>query len=173
MKTSRKITINKVSDKVWKVLAHDFDDAHKWLATIPNSYAADLGKQYDGATSCGRVCELDGKPNGMKAKESFVTYDEANKSFTILVEFINTPFGFPIVKNVVEFSVDNKGGDASIVNFTVTYTLKPLAFLILPILKISFRSFLGQVLEELKYYVENGTPHPRKIKALDKISLSS
>jgi hypothetical protein len=47
------------ADKVWTVFAHEFNDAHKWMASVPHSYAKSNGEQFEGAQSCGRVCELD------------------------------------------------------------------------------------------------------------------
>lgn len=32
-----KIKVN--SEKVWKVFAHEFDSAYKWMASVPQSYA--------------------------------------------------------------------------------------------------------------------------------------
>lgn len=171
MKTTKKITIDATGDKIWTVFAHDFDNAYKWMASIPKSFGQDNGQRYSGASSSGRVCELDNNPNGMKAKESFLAYDEDKKSCTVLIEFLNTPFGFPLVKNVAEFSLSEQVRNQSVVTFSVTSTLKPLAFIIYPIIKFGFGFFVKQIVEELKFYVENETPHPRKVKALNKIRL--
>ena len=35
-------------------------------------------------------------------------------------------------------------------------------------LGIGFGKFVGEIMEELQFYAENGTPHPRKIKAMEK-----
>jgi len=169
MKTTKRIAINTNSDKVWDIFAHDYDNAHKWMASIPNSFGIDGGKKFKGATSSGRVCELDGNPKGLKAKETFLAYDEANKSYTLLVQFLNTPFGFPIVKNEAEFFIEDNEDNLSIMTFTATSTLKPLGFILYPLIKLGFSFLLKQVLEELKFYVENGKPHPRKIKAMGKM----
>ena len=172
MKTTKTITINTTGDKVWEVFAHDFNNAYKWMASIPKSFGKDNGTQYPDCSSAGRVCELDNNPNGLKAKESFLSYSEEDRTCTVLIEFLNTPFGFPLVQNVAEFSLTEQGNNQSVVTFSVTSTLKPLAFIIYPIIKFGFGFFVKQIVEELKFYVENGTPHPRKIKAISKIKLA-
>jgi len=168
MKTTKKIIINASSDAIWQVFAHDFDNAHIWMASVPNSFGANNGKQYEGATSKGRICELDTKPNGVRVKESFLAYDEKTKFCSVLVEFQNTPFGFPLVQNIADFELEEKSSDECIVTFSVTSTLKPFAYLIYPIIKLGFPFFVQQIVEELKFYVEEGKPHPRKIKMMTK-----
>lgn len=48
--------------------------------------------------------------------------------------------------------------------------IKPLGFILWPLLRIAFGKFIGDIMEELKFYVENDAPHPRKIKAMKKLS---
>ena len=90
-------------------------------------------------------------------------------SCTVLIEFLDTPIVFPLVQNVADFSLSEQGENKSEVNFTVTSTLRPLGFILYPIIKLGFRTFVKQIMEELKFYVENGTPHPRKVKAINKM----
>jgi|TARA_B110000503_G_C7120136_1_gene402116 hypothetical protein len=173
MKTTKIITIDSAGDKVWDVFAHDFNNAYKWMASIPNSFGKDNGKKYPDSSSAGRVCELGSNPNGMQAKESFLAYSEENKTCTVLIEFLNTPFGFPLVQNVAEFSLVEQGENQSVVTFSVISTLKPLAFMIYPVVKFGFGYAVKQIVEELKFYVENGIPHPRKVKATNKVKLAT
>jgi len=119
MKTTKTITINTTGDKVWEVFAHDFNNAYKWMASIPKSFGKDNGTQYPDCSSAGRVCELDNNPNGLKAKESFLSYSEEDRTCTVLIEFLNTPFGFPLVQNVAEFSLTEQGNNQSVVTFSV------------------------------------------------------
>lgn len=168
MKTSRKMNINATSEDVWKIFAADFENAHKWMAGVPNSFGKELGKRYEGANSAGRVCELDGNPNGLKAYETILSVDEDLKSMLVRITFKNAPFAIPIVANNADFNVTDTTNATSQVVFTVTSELKPWAYLIFPIVKLGFGIFVRQIVEELKFYVENGTPHPRKLKALSK-----
>lgn len=169
MITTVKTNINVATEKVWDIFAHDFDNAYVWMASIPISVGSENGPQHEGSSSAGRMCQLDGTPEGMIAKESFLAYNEEEKTCKILIDFLNTPFGFPLVKNVVDFSVIQDGKGRSDVTFSVTSTLKPLAYIIYPIVKFGFGFFARQIIEELKFYAENGTPHPRKVKANNKM----
>ncbi|MDX8382524.1 MAG: hypothetical protein R8M45_00485 [Ghiorsea sp.] len=170
MKTTKKIMVQTSTDKVWQVFAHNFDQAHLWMASVPNSFGQENGQLFKGASSAGRVCELDANPKGIKAVESFLAYDEEKKSCTILIKFANTPFAFPLVQNVAEFSLEQRENNQSVVTFTIISTLKPLAYIIYPLIKFGFGFFITQIIEELKYYVEQGKPHPRKVKAANKLA---
>ncbi|MDQ6988679.1 MAG: hypothetical protein Q9M19_02260 [Mariprofundaceae bacterium] len=143
------------------------------MASVPNSFGQENGQLFEGASSAGRVCELDANSTGIKAVESFLVYDEAKKSCTILIEFANTPFAFPLVRNVAEFSLEQGENNQSVVTFAITSTLKPLAYIIYPVIKFGFGFFITQIIEELKHYVEHGKPHPRKVKATNKLALAA
>jgi hypothetical protein len=82
MQFTTRTLIDASADKVWTVFAHDFDNAHKWMASVPHSSAKANGQLFDGAQSAGRVCNLDGKPNSMQASEQFLAYDDVNKTAT-------------------------------------------------------------------------------------------
>ncbi len=165
--------INASADKVWAVFAHDFDNAHKWMASVPHSSAKTNGKMFDGAQSAGRVCHLDGKPNSMQASEQFLAYDEANKTATVRVDFVNTPLVFPVDHNAVDVSIVDADGGGSELTWVFRSKIKPWAFLLWPIIRLGFGFFVKQIIEELKFYVENDAPHPRKVKALGKARLAA
>jgi hypothetical protein len=54
MEFTRTITVNAPAEQVWTVFAHGFDDAYKWMASVPNSYGKENGTSFDGASSAGR-----------------------------------------------------------------------------------------------------------------------
>jgi hypothetical protein len=103
VKIIKKIEINASADKVWKVFAHDFDRASQWMSSVPNSYGEDVGERFEGAQSAGRVCELDGDPNGMKASESFLAYDDKARTCTVDIDLVDGPTLIPISGNVLDF----------------------------------------------------------------------
>ena len=74
IKFTKTITVNASTVKVWEVFAHGFNDAHKWMASVPHSYAQTNGESFDGAHSQGRVCELNPNQKGIKASEKFLAY---------------------------------------------------------------------------------------------------
>jgi hypothetical protein len=170
MRIMKQIEISASADKVWKVFAHDFDRASQWMSSVPNSYGEDVGESFEGSHSAGRVCELDGDPNGIKASESFLAYDEAARTCTVNIDLVNAPALIPIRGNVLDFSLDENGPNKSTVKWVITPKLKPLAYVIAPLVKLGLGVFIGQITEELKYFIENGTPHPRKVKASNKMN---
>lgn len=169
MKFTKKRTVTASADKVWRVFADEFDDAYKWMASIPHSYGQPNGEQFDGAESAGRVCELNGDSKGLKASEKFLAYDQAAKTCTVRVDFLNTPVVFPVQYNTVNFSVVELGADESEVTWEFHSEIKTWAYLIWPLVRIGFGVFIGQIMDELKFYVENDAPHPRKIQAMSKV----
>ena len=166
MKTVNTLIIKSSAEKVWKAFAHDFDDAYKWLSSIQGSYGKDLGTKFNGAKSTGRVCELEKKENGMQAIEKFVAYDEATKTCTVEISFSNAPAIFPLKGNVLNFSVRDMGNGISQVDSVMYTSVNLIGYIMYPIIKFGFKKVCGQVLEELKVYVETGTPHQRKLKAM-------
>jgi len=160
--------VNASAEKVWEVFAHGFDDAHKWMASVPHSYSQTNGESFDGAQSDGRVCELSSNPDGMKASEQFLAYNEEQRTATVKIDFVDTAFFFPVKFNTLNFSLVEIDNNHSSMTWQFRSKIKPLGYLIWPFIRLGFGTFVGQIMEELKFYVENGTPHPRKLKAMEK-----
>ncbi|MDX2471057.1 MAG: SRPBCC family protein [SAR324 cluster bacterium] len=173
MKVTKQITIEATAEKVWQIFAHDFDNAHLWMSSVPSSYGEKVGDHQEGSVSAGRVCELNGDPNGLKASESFLAFDEETKTCTVQVDLVNAPFILPIYKNILDFSVTDIGLDTgapqALVTWEVTPHLKPLANLVAPLVKFGLGLLMSQITEELKFFAENGTPHPRKLKSISNL----
>ncbi|MFT5823449.1 MAG: hypothetical protein ACI8ZM_004710 [Crocinitomix sp.] len=168
IKFTKKVIVNTSEDKIWETFAHGFNDAYKWMASVSHSYSQANGESFDGAQSDGRVCELSSKPDGIKASEKFLAYDEKNKTVTVKVDFIDTPALFPVNYNLVDFSLRKISENQCEMIWEFSSKIKPLGYLLWPLMRIGFGVFVKQIIEELKYYVEHGTPHPRKIKAMEK-----
>jgi len=165
MRFVKKAAVHASAEKVWNTFARDFDNAYVWMASVPHSFAQANGSQFEGAQSCGRVCELDGA-NGVRASEKFLAYDEDNKTCTIRIDFVDTFIGFPLDHNMLAFSIVDTGDNESEMTWAFRSQLKPWAYLLWPFIRIVLGVFVGQIMAELQYFVENGTPHPRKIKAM-------
>ena len=168
VKFTKTLKVKASADKVWEIFAHGFNDAYKWMASVPHSYAQTNGEAFDGAHSDGRVCELSANQNGIKVSEKFLAYDEENKTATVQIDFVNTPFFFPVKFNTLDFSLREIGDHQSEMTWKFRSNIKPLGLLLWPLLRIGFGKFVGDIMEELQYYVENGSPHPRKLKAMEK-----
>jgi hypothetical protein len=168
IKFTKKSVVNADADKVWGIFAHGFNDAYKWMASVNHSFAKNNGESFEGCQSNGRVCELSSDGKGIKASEQFLAYNEENKTATVRIDFLNTPFIFPVKFNTLDFSLKKIDGDTSEMTWKFRSNIKFLSYLLWPLLRIGFGVFIKQIIEELTFYIENGTPHPRKIKAMKK-----
>jgi hypothetical protein len=168
VKFTKKAKVNTDAEKVWEIFAHGFNDAYKWMASVNHSTAKTNGKSFEGCHSDGRVCELSPNTNGLKASEQFLAYNEENKTATIKVDFLDSPFIFPVKYNTLDFSLKEIGEGYSEMTWKFRSKIKPLAFFMWPLLRIGFGFFIREIMEELTFYAENGVPHPRKTKALKK-----
>ncbi len=165
MKISKRVTIKKSAEDVWAVLGEDFVNVSKWVSSVNHSVEL-KGKPETEASVCGRVCELGSGPKSAKIDEKIISFDRNNKSFTLEV----TPQSeskIPIIKSISKFRVKEIDSSSCEASCTANITIKPFALLLLPLLKMGFGKNFGELLEELQYYLENGTVHPRKTKALN------
>jgi len=168
VKFTKKAIVNADADKVWGVFAHGFNDAYKWMASVNHSFAKNNGESFEGCQSDGRVCELSPDGKGIKASEQFLAYSEENKTATIRIDFLDAPSFFPVKFNTLEFSLKEIDGGKSEMTWKFCSNIKLLGFVLWPLLRLGFGKFIEDIMEELKFYVETGTPHPRKIKAMKK-----
>jgi hypothetical protein len=168
VKFTKKAIVHADAEMVWKVFAHGFNDADKWMASVNHSFAKTNGQSFEGCHSDGRVCELSSNGKGIKASEQFLAYNEENKTATIKIDFLDSPSIFPVKFNTLDFSLRELGEGQSEMKWKFRSDIKFLGFVLWPLLRVGFDIFIRQIMEELKFYVENGTPHPRKIKAMKK-----
>ena len=168
VKFTKKAIVNADADKVWGVFAHGFNDAYKWMASVNHSFAKNNGESFEGCQSDGRVCELSPDGKGIKASEQFLAYSEENKTATIRIDFLDAPSFFPVKFNTLEFSLKEIDGGKSEMTWKFCSNIKLLGFILWPLLRLGFGKFIEDIMEELKFYVETGNPHPRKIKAMKK-----
>ena len=142
--------VNASADKVWEIFAHGFNDAHLWMAAVPHSYAKANGESFDGAQSDGRVCELSSKQNGIKASEKFLAYNEENKTATVQVDFLNTPFLFPVKFNTLAFSIRETGDNQSEMSWEFKAHIKPLGLIFMASSQIGLREICNRYCGRIK-----------------------
>ena len=164
MEILKRIEIDKPAEEVWKVLAHDFDQSYVWMRGVYHSYKQEAETQFVEAPVSGRVCEFSKKSNGFSADERITAYSEENKTFTIEVVPQNTPMIFPVLKNNVHISVESSETNASTVIWRCDVELKSLGYVLYPMVKMALSKAFGEILEDLKYFVENNEPHPEKLE---------
>ena len=154
--------IDAPASKVWGVLAHDFANIGRWATIIPDSRPDTTVSAPEGAPVGARVCS-NSVPGFGDVREEFLTYDEEGKRFSY-----KATDGLPlfIESAVNNWSVRSVGPNRSVVEARgkVQMRLIPGLFLA-PFMKLQLGRSAAQVGEELKYFIEQGHPHPRKMKA--------
>lgn len=164
MKITKKITIEKSTDIVWKVFADDFANAYKWMSGVTHSYQTNSIVNTTGAPVSGRVCKLDNKDDSMYVVEKIINYDKSNLDFKFQVTPENAPTLMPVKRMNHHVSLRSLGPNKTEVIWNATPDLKLHGKIMKPMLKIGFGKFFKQILVELKHFTEKGTPHPKKIK---------
>ena len=165
MQLHDQITINASANTVWRLLAHDFANIGEWASAIPSSIANTDVPVPEGAEVGGRVCST-AVPGFRDVEESLTSYDEQSKRFAYQAT-AGRPWFLKHAEN--HWSVRSLGPHTSMVETCAEIALNtfPGVFLA-PLLKYQMGRIGAQTLEELKYYVEQDQPHPRKMQALQR-----
>ena len=147
---------------VWEVVAHRFDEIGLWATAIPASRPNETAVVPDGAEVGGRVC-LTAVPGIPDVHETFTYYDEAGMRFGYEAS-AGLPFFLETAEN--NWQVQSLGPNESLVKtWAVVETKRFSGLLFAPIFKWQINRAAGKTMEELKYYIEEGVPHPRKVQA--------
>jgi len=163
-------TINASAAAVWQVIAHRFDAIGEWASSIPTSYAAPEASPPPGAEVGARVCAT-GVRGFKDVHEEFTSYDEEAMRFAY-----EATAGLPWIVRHAENSWQVRALDDSHcqVEAQAVVDLRTLPGLILaPLLRMQMNRLGRQAFEELKYYVEQGHPHPRKVASSEPPSQKS
>jgi carbon monoxide dehydrogenase subunit G len=156
----RQISINAPVEKVWQVLAQEFDRVGIWASSIAQSKPNLEALAPNGAMQGGRVCIV---PNFGELKETFTHYDQ--KQWTFSYEAIaGMPFFIKKAGNTWSLMAQ---GQTTVVNMHIIADVNFFpGKLMEPLMRRQFGRNGSEVIEELKHYIEHGTPHPRKLKAM-------
>ena len=168
MRTENKIIIKKPVQEVWSVLGDNFEKAGEWMAIVNNSYSLPGEPEFEEASVQGRTCEFGSGPEGFKAKEFITQYDPKNYRLGIKVIPINAPKALPLKENEVDIRLLPKGSDETEVIWVTNPIMNLAGKMLSPLLKVGIQKSFGEILEELKVYVETGKPHKRKIRKMEK-----
>ena len=167
MKIIKKITVQKPINEVWKVWAEDFDKAGIWMAQVDHTLRKTEGVQTDNAPMIGRVCNFTSNTNGAKAIEDIVLYDQKNYRLDLVVVPENVPV--PLKRNFFKSSLKSSSENSTDITISANIELKWKGYFLYPVIKKGFQKSYRELLEELKYYIENNEVHPRKKKRNNKV----
>lgn len=157
------ITINAPAERVWHIVAHEFANIGTWATAIPNSSGlADLPVP-ENAHVGGRACQA-AIPGFSTVHERFTYYDEANMRFGYAA-IAGLPGFMQRAEN--NWSVRALTPEQSEVQIRGEMELyDPWGWFLGPLLQMQMGRTGKRTIEELKYYIETGQPHPRKVRSV-------
>ena len=161
MEFKKNLNINATADRVWEVVAHDFDGVGMWSSGVASSGPNIDATVPDGATVGGRICAT---PGFGDLKETFTEYSEENKQFTFVVS--GMPSFITLAQNTVQ--VQATGLESASVSLHIEMETNTLGRVMGPMFAIKLKTTLNTFLDELKVYIENDEVSSKKRKQLAK-----
>ncbi|MEM7716033.1 MAG: SRPBCC family protein [Cyanobacteria bacterium P01_A01_bin.68] len=166
MQIKRQFTVNASADRLWEIMGQEFGQVSHWASSIHDSQGRNTGRVLEGAPCSGRVCET---AMG-NFKEQIHTYDESSKTLAYDAKGDKMPFFVKRLANNWTFTPLSEGKCK--VDMRMEIGLLPVFNLLMaPMMRIQMGGVIEQIIEELSYFAENGTPHPRKLEAQQKLQL--
>lgn len=163
MQFQKSTIISAPVDKVWSIVAHDFDKVGEWSSAVADSGPNLDASVPDGATVGGRVCAT---PGFGDLKETFTHYSEADTEFTFQVS--GMPSFITLAQNHV--TVRPAGSGRTEVTLDITMETNALGKVMGPMFAIKLKQTLNTFLDELTAYVERGEVSKKKAKQLAKLA---
>jgi hypothetical protein len=161
MEFKKNLNINATADRVWGVVAHDFDRVGMWSSGVASSGPNIAAHVPDGATVGGRICAT---PGFGDLKETFTEYSEENKQFTFVVS--GMPSFITLAQSTVQ--VQATGLESASVSLHIEMETNALGRVMGPMFAIKLKTTLNTFLDELKVYIENDEVSSKKRKQLAK-----
>lgn len=156
MEIKANFIINKSVADVWEILGNQFSSAYKWASVLNHSEGR--GNKIDHQVCESRTCDIQGMG---RIQEKLLEFDP--QKYTLTYEVVE---GFPffVKKGVNRFDLVVEDNNTRVYTSAQFETQGIIGFFMRPLLKVQMKSILKKVTEDLKFYVENGYPHPRKNK---------
>ena len=154
----KEITINKNVSDVWEVMGNQFAQVHLWSTNFKDSKPGGNSK-FAGIDYSERIT-VTARGETIQELDSF---DAATHALTYHI----TKGAPSIAKHAsAAWSLkENKGNKTTAIIAFKLETKGFLGLLMTPLIKKGLGKATLEIAEELKYYVENGSPHPRKVKS--------
>ena len=158
MEIKKNTTINKPIDDVWEVLGNQFGEISNWASVISESKVYGAPK-LDGLSYSQRETNT---TQGITVQE-MTSFNP--KQYSLSYKAVSgTPF---FIKNTnAKWFLSKRNEGSTQMNMSIDIETKGiLGFLLTPIVKIKLGKLADVLVGDLKYFLENGNPHPRKIAA--------
>jgi hypothetical protein len=154
MKIIKKLEISKPIDEVWEVLGNQFGEIDRWASLISHSTLSG-DSTLKGISYAVRSTETTGGPT----KQEMTSFNAEQHSLSYKA-ISGTPAFFKSVTAAWSLSKTSQSSTALVLDFEVKF--KGISAILSPLVKLKLGKVGHGLLEEFKYYVEKGTPHPRK-----------
>ncbi|MEM7624322.1 MAG: SRPBCC family protein [Planctomycetota bacterium] len=148
-------TINATPQQAWRVVAEQWGQVDRWASTVAHSELT--GKLGVGAV---RSCSVPGTPG---FKETLLTYNPDEMSLSYQPTEGMPPF---VKKAVGTWKISPEDGNRVTVDIAVVLDIAegtPLP--VVGMVKHQFGQLVDVTGDDVKYFLENGKPHPRKLMA--------
>lgn len=159
MEIQQEILINKPIADCWEVLGNQFTEIYKWASPIHHA-EGDGKKGINGASCDVRGCEV----QGMGSIRERLTVFNPENHFLAYEIITGLPNSMKAGSNTWRLTAINDLQTQLQMKGSIE-TKGLFAALLKPMIKMKFDTMTHNIVEEFKYYVETGQPHPRKVKA--------
>ena len=151
MKIIKELVISKPIENVWEILGNQFGEIDKWASIINHS-------KLDGHLGVGviRSTETTGGPT----KQELTSFNPEQYSLSYKA-IAGTPFFAKSITAKWTLVKNQNNNTKLVLDFQVGF--KGIGGILTPIVKKKLGKIGNEILQDLKYYVENEKPHPRKI----------
>lgn len=156
------ITIDAPIAQVWQILGPGFPEAYIWAASVNHSEAKDHDSM-NGSVCTQRGCNISGMGN---INEKILSY--SNTDYLLSYQVVN---GMPSMVKYMANTwklIDLGNGKTSLEMQMEMETGGIMGMMMNGMMRKKMTRMSAEVVEEFKYYVETGLPHPRKVESAKK-----
>ena len=161
---TKKATVNASAERLWSILADDFDKIGTWARGVDSSAPNTAADIPEGATVGGRVCQA---PGFGAIDESFTSFDAAQRSYAFEATASKIP---SFVRNITNHTtVKALGPEQSEVEFKITADTGGIrGAIVKPMVARKFSVGIDGLIEDLTVFAESGKISSQKTAALAK-----
>lgn len=145
--------------ETWEILGPQFENAQVWASSIKHSEALN-NESLNGSNCTIRGCSVAGMG---EIKETLLSYSIPNHSLSYEVKE-GMPKMVKYASNQWELT-DLGNGKTSLKMKLEMKTGGFMGWMMRGMMKKKMTKLSAEIAEEFKFYVENGTPHPRTVKS--------
>lgn len=157
MQILKKITINAPIETVWKTIGTEYEHAGRWSSAVYAS-ASLKGQPVGEAPVLGRVCETTLGP----FQEEIVAFDASGKTLAYVASGEKMPGFVKQLKGT--WTLARRGHGTEVTMAFHADIAPPFNVLMGWMMRLQFVKAIDASLGDLKFFLENNAPHPRKVK---------